>query len=53
MIDRELGFLFGLTATLALVFIAGEYIFSDFWGNGDSWGFAHLVLLTLFRHFLT
>ena len=53
MIDRELGFLFGLPATLALVFIAGEYIFSDFWGNGDSWGFAHLVWLTLFRHFLT
>ncbi len=41
MIDRQLGFLFGLTAALALVFIAGKYVFSDFWGNGDSWGFAH------------
>ena len=53
MIDRQLGFLFGLAATLALVFIAGEYIFSDLWWNRDSWGFSHLVLLTIFRHFLT
>jgi hypothetical protein len=42
-----------LAAALALVFIAGKYIFSDFGWNGDSRGFAHLVLLTLFRHFLT
>ena len=41
MIDRQLGFLFGLPATLALVFVAGEYIFSDFWGNTDSRDFSH------------
>jgi hypothetical protein len=41
MIDRQLGFLFGLAATLALVFIAIEYVFSDFWWNGDSGSFTH------------
>lgn len=44
MIDRELGFLFGLAATLALVFVAGEYIFSNFWWNGNSRGFSHELL---------
>jgi len=41
MIDRQLGFKFGLAAALALVFIASKYIFSDFWGNGNSGGFRH------------
>lgn len=41
MIDRQLGFLFGLAAALALVFIAGEYVFSDFRGNGNSGVFCH------------
>ena len=45
MVDRQLGFLFGLPATLALVFVAGKYVFSDFRGNGDSRSFSHDVLL--------
>ncbi len=44
MIDRQLGFLFGFAATLALVFVAGEDVFSDFWGNLDSGGFSHELL---------
>ncbi len=43
MIDRQLSFLFGLAAALALVFIAGEYVFSDFWRDANSGGFSHDV----------
>jgi hypothetical protein len=41
MVDVEFCFSLGLTAALTLVFVAVKYIFSDFWRDGDSWGFRH------------
>jgi hypothetical protein len=41
MVDRKFCFLFGFAATLTLVFVASKYVFSDFWGYGNSGGFRH------------